>query len=829
MNKASLKIIYKLSSEDKKLKSLVSAAQNEPRNPSAWKALGLSLANLNYHSLAIECYDEGLEINEKEPNLWYSKGIANGNLADFGAAVYCFDRTLLLKPRLVEALFYKGIALHELSKYEEAIRCYDRAMNIKPRFILPLSFKGLALKEQGGYNEAIRCYDRYLRKYPKDVLTLEFKGLTLDDNGHQGTQNNFEKAHEDAIECFNKALKSQANNVRVLYRKAISLGHINRYTEAIICYDAALKIKPNFIEAMNSKGHIYYLEGEYSKAIESFDQALALDQYSSESWTNKANALIGMGRLKEAMACFEKAIKIDSKDTSALVGLGGLLTQMSKFVDAEGYFKKALQINPSHLDALKNLGLLYSDKLFRFDDALKIAHKLSGLQPDVATKTIVVENLIKVKNYDLARQRALAILPETTTDTTYQFLNRFFVACTYYLQGNKPAGHECISQLLKMYRAMSKDIKMEGAWSFAGLKKVIDGSGLEPSVRELVRLTMELMQGKGNRERAMTEIEGKLAQSGGRLSEAIDIQTVDKGIKSALETLLMIADYEYQRYGQDTKKSNPDSLPVDLKNKLRGIMEAYEKFLSLSRDLPINVDLNISEELDLINLLMTEGKYDNALSLCDQILRVQPRNIRALNYRGIILHRSRKPKDAIKAYDEVISIEPDNLYALVNKGLALDSLNRQDKHKEAEDLYIRATRITLAQVDSDSLVNKGLAFHKLHDHDKARMYYNKALDINPNDLHALVNMGIDLDLEKNHKEAISYYNKALEINPKNLNALYNKAVSYCKLGKLDESIEQVQQVLALHPRCIEDIKEDSAFSRLRRYIPFKKLIPSLTH
>ena len=59
----------------------------------------------------------------------------------------------------------------------------------------------------------------------------------------------------------------------------------------------------------------------------------------------------------------------------------------------------------------------------------------------------------------------------------------------------------------------------------------------------------------------------------------------------------------------------------------------------------------------------------------------------------------------------------------------------------------------------------------------AIQYYNKVLEINPNNVDALTNKGVALSKLNNNTGVIQYYNKVLEINPNNVDALTNKGVA----------------------------------------------------
>ena len=73
---------------------------------------------------------------------------------------------------------------------------------------------------------------------------------------------------------------------------------------------------------------------------------------------------------------------------------------------------------------------------------------------------------------------------------------------------------------------------------------------------------------------------------------------------------------------------------------------------------------------------LNEGEIEFALQLYDEILKVNPTHIHALNFKGLTLASLGHYDEAIQWYDKVLAIDPNDSDAKYNKSIALLSLNK---------------------------------------------------------------------------------------------------------------------------------------------------------
>ena len=66
------------------------------------------------------------------------------------------------------------------------------------------------------------------------------------------------------------------------------------------------------------------------------------------------------------------------------------------------------------------------------------------------------------------------------------------------------------------------------------------------------------------------------------------------------------------------------------------------------------------------------GKYDEAITLFDKVLAVDPTDVKMLTNKGNALDNLGKHQEAIQYYDKALDLEPNDVIALEDKGSALD-------------------------------------------------------------------------------------------------------------------------------------------------------------
>jgi tetratricopeptide (TPR) repeat protein len=236
-------------------------------------------------------------------------------------------------------------------KYQEAIECYDKILEIDPnnseiRFWRIWVYH-LANHKQDNLQEM---------NVSTDTNVLISKCVTLHREGK----------YQEAIECYDKALKSDPNNVYVLFYKGVVFSNQGKYQEAIECYDKILEIDPNNVDVLNYKGNALYDQKKYQEAIECYDKTLEVDSNIVEFLFNKGNALSKQRRYEKALEYYDKVLEIDPNYVDALNGKGIVFQRQNYFKEAIVWYDKALQIDPNHTLARKNRRYAKAGRILNF-------------------------------------------------------------------------------------------------------------------------------------------------------------------------------------------------------------------------------------------------------------------------------------------------------------------------------------------------------------------------------------------------------------------------------------------------------------------------------
>jgi tetratricopeptide (TPR) repeat protein len=381
---------YKLKRFEISIKCFDEVLRVDPKNEKALKNKNNAiekLKRLNESSgiFREERYEGRIKItNQKNIKKWLDTGDTFLRKERFKEAVKCYDEVLKIDPQNFNAWHNKGRALHVVGRLEDALKCYNEALKIDPFDIIVLCNKGFVLYEIGRFEETVKCYNEVLRIDPKNQNALENKNDAIE---------KLKSLNESLKPMYNskpneKIKITKQKNAQEWLSKGISLYRSEKIEDAIKCYDEALKIDPQDVYARKNKDIALDILRKFKESIKSYDKALKINPKNAEAWKKKGSTYKNIGRLEEAIKCFDEALKIDPTDARVWNSKGFNLSTLERFEDAIKCYDEALKMDPEYICALNNKANDL-DSLGQFEKAIECYDALLRKDPK---DTIILTN-----------------------------------------------------------------------------------------------------------------------------------------------------------------------------------------------------------------------------------------------------------------------------------------------------------------------------------------------------------------------------------------------------------------------------------------------------
>lgn len=179
-----------------------------------------------------------------------------------------------------------------------------------------------------------------------------------DNKKNNGDVNGANKAYDEAIQAFNKALEIDPSFTEA----KVNLGytHVQRgsFTQSLIACNDAKKNDYNnpkvFICLGNAKDGLK----QYEEAVQDYDQSIKLASKSNDiddlvkALTNKGESLLALQKFNDALEAYTQATQQQSNNFVAWTGKGKALLKLGKYNDALDAFRKAITIKNDYKPAI---------------------------------------------------------------------------------------------------------------------------------------------------------------------------------------------------------------------------------------------------------------------------------------------------------------------------------------------------------------------------------------------------------------------------------------------------------------------------------------------
>ena len=211
----------------------------------------------------------------------------------------------------------------------------------------------------------------------------------------------------------------------------------------------------------------------------------------------------------------------------------------------------------------------------------------------------------------------------------------------------------------------------------------------------------------------------------------------------------------------------------------------------------------VIEHLDYISAASTESAFRDAISDAE---------IQMLFDLDDLAGVQKRLEERIKCYSEARNVQ-GLAKALHGMGLLHAEMGEYEKAVEYFD-----KEVEIRPDDNEAWVNRADVLDELERHEEAMKSYDEALRIEPDDDRAWYNRGNVLARLERYEEAINSYDKALRINPDKHEAWGNRGNALTALTRYEEAMKSYDEVLRIKPDDhLAWYNRGNALARLERY------------
>ncbi|MEK7265401.1 MAG: sulfotransferase [Pseudomonadota bacterium] len=203
---------------------------------------------------------------------------------------------------------------------------------------------------------------------------------------------------------------------------------------------------------------------------------------------------------------------------------------------------------------------------------------------------------------------------------------------------------------------------------------------------------------------------------------------------------------------------------------------------------------DITIACNLISVLMTDNRDEDALAVATEALAKGDNSLRIARYRGFLAQKLEQFEEAIKAYGMVLERTPDDFECLNNIGNARAGVG--DNLRAAEDLR-RAIAIDPAA--APTRLNLASTLIALGRNDDAEAVLRKAAEDFPADSHAPYQLYVHYKSQAKQKEAIAAIEDAVDRDPNVAGMQLKLAIEYGLERRVLEAERAFRRAIDLNP------------------------------
>lgn len=205
-------------------------------------------------------------------------------------------------------------------------------------------------------------------------------------------------------------------------------------------------------------------------------------------------------------------------------------------------------------------------------------------------------------------------------------------------------------------------------------------------------------------------------------------------------------------------------------------------------------ELGLDEALEIAARAHDAGDVAVAEALYERVVAAAPDDPRALHLYGILLHQTRRHREAIGLIRRAIALAPDDPAPHNNLGNVLFELDRPDLAVQAY-----RTAVELAPEHGEARNNLGVALRALDRPAEAEAAYRAAIALDSRHRDAWDNLGRLLAARGRVTEAIACHARALELEPRHAGTRRHLVAAYAATGETDRALGLLRDWVRAEP------------------------------
>ncbi len=331
-------------------------------------------------------YEIAASLKSDEPAVWDGLGCCAETAGDLELAVQMYDQALELDETFIDSHAHRARVLKELDRREDIPRAVEQALGAlgyNPDDAVRHGVLGFTFGCLGCFEEAVvllmsMCLSHLappgenqgrIQQILERSEEIKQASSGARDTTRTGSaeaarqlylslESSINGRTRDAVARLEKLLEHDPRNGQACLVLAALYNDLGRYADAtdLATRAARLNVPAAAEVAANIENQGLFAEGDqairdeaWDRAISFYERALEKNSRNSAAWTNLGAALMRLKRFEKAEMAARKAIDVDPRNADAHGNLGVVLAfHFNRRTDGMNCFLRALEINPNH-------------------------------------------------------------------------------------------------------------------------------------------------------------------------------------------------------------------------------------------------------------------------------------------------------------------------------------------------------------------------------------------------------------------------------------------------------------------------------------------------